>query len=116
MEEIGIKQIVKAICDMETIGCRSLNKVDLARELLDIVNVPKEAEIQEIPIDWDNRVEILFLISGDTNYYSVFAGIDDIGNLEYSLYIVGELKEDKYFDFYDDEVVLRKDYFLNYKK
>lgn len=46
--------LVKEICNMEATDCRSLNKSKLARELMNLVNIPQNAEIYEIPLDWDD--------------------------------------------------------------
>jgi hypothetical protein len=105
-----IMQIVTEICSTQSANCRSLNKSDLARQLMDYAHVPSNAEIQEIPLDWDNMTEILFLLPNDTNYYSLFAGIGTDGNFHFDLSITGKLKG-KRFDFYDEEKPLPIDYF-----
>ena len=45
--------IVREICAKNSTDCRSLNKSDLARKLMDMANVPDDAEITEIPLDVD---------------------------------------------------------------
>lgn len=105
-----IMTIVEQICNTESTNCRSLNKADLARQLLDIANVPQDADIREIPLDWDNQVEILFLVPNDTNYYSLFAGIGRDKNFYFELGITGILNGNE-FDFFDEEKEIAIDYF-----
>lgn len=105
-----VMSIVKEICNTESTDCKSLNKANLARQLLDIANVPQDAEIQEIPLDWDNQVEILFLMSNDTNYYSLFAGIGRDNNFYFKLGITGILNGNE-FDFFEEEKEIDIDYF-----
>ena len=109
-----IMQIVTNICSKESTDCRNLNKVDYARELMNVANIPTIAEIQEIPLDWNNQVVILFLLPKDDNYYSLFAGIGTDNNFYFELTITGKLnKDDKdYIDFYDDEILLEINHFL----
>ena len=111
-KEEKIMDLVKKICDKESTDCRSLNKSALARQLLDIANVPQSADIQEIPLDWDNQVVVLFLLPDDTNYYSLFAGIGLDGKFYFELTITGKLNG-KVFDFFDEEEELDIDYFKN---
>jgi len=106
-----VMQIVKKICDTESTNCRSLNKTELARQLMNIANIPQNADIQEIPLDWNNQVVILFLMPNDTNYYSLFAGIGTDNNFYFELGITGILKKDE-FDFFDEDKRLNIDYFL----
>lgn len=54
--------IVREICAKNSTDCRSLNKSDLARKLMDMANIPDDAEITEIPLDIDNQVAILFVV------------------------------------------------------
>lgn len=111
-KEEKIMSIVNKICNIRSASCRSLNKSDLARELMNLANIPENAEIQEIPLDWDNMTEIMFLIPNDTNYYSLFAGIGFCdGNFHFDLSITGKL-EGKHFEFFDKEEELPIDYFL----
>ena len=111
MEE-KVMQIVKEICNTESTNCRSLNKKELARQLLDIANVPQNAEIQEIPLDWDDQVVILFLMPNDTNYYSLFAGIGMSGLFHFELGITGVLNGNE-FEFFDADRLLDINYFVN---
>lgn len=105
-----VMSLVRKICSMEPTNCRSLNKSSLARELLDIANVPQNAEIQEIPLDWNDQVVILFLIPGDVIYYSLFAGIGRDGNFYFELTVTGVLNGSQ-FEFISDEISLDLDYF-----
>ena len=105
-----VMKLVREICSMKSTNCRSLNKAAVARKLLDLANVPKNANIQEIPLDWNNQVVILFLIPGDNNYYSLFAGIGNDGKFYFELTITGILKGDT-FEFFDEEKTLNIDYF-----
>ena len=102
--------IVQEICAMTSANCRSLNKTDLARKLMDMINIPKEAEISEIPLDWENQVEICFILPNDDNYYSLYAGhwLDDTESMK--LVITGKVKGD-HSDFYEEEVDLPLNYF-----
>lgn len=105
-----VMRLVSEICDMKSTNCRSLNKAVIARKLLNMANVPKNANIQEIPLDWNNQVVILFLVPGDDNYYSLFTGIGNDGNFYFELTITGILNGDM-FEFFDEEKPLNIDYF-----
>lgn len=106
--------IVEKICNTESTSCRGLNKANFARELMDIANIPQNADIQEIPLDWDNQVVVLFLLPDDKNYYSLFAGSGTDGNFYFELSITGKLKDNRYFDFFDDDIMLPIDFFKAY--
>lgn len=106
-----IMQLVKEICNIESTNCRSLNKTELARRLMDIVNVPHNAKIQEIPLDWNNQVLICFLLPDDINYYSLFAGVGTDNNFCFQLGITGILKGDE-FEFFDEDKIIDVNYFL----
>ena len=115
-----IMLIVKKICDMESTNCRNLNKSDLARELMTLANVPKNADIQEIS-DFNNAVVIQFLLPGDDNYYSLFAGIGYIDHKFYfELSIIGKLLKNHWFRFFEEDnkedEILPLDYFVGKKK
>ena len=105
-----VMQLVKEICNKESANCRSLNKTEFARKLLDIANVPANADIQEIPLDWDEQVNILFLIPNDTNYYSLFAGYGMDNNFYFQLGITGVLNRNE-FEFFDKDKTLDINYF-----
>ena len=107
-------QLVREICNTPSTNCRSLNKSSLARELLNIANVPQNAKIQEIPLDWNNQVVILFLIPDDVIYYSLFAGIGVNGKFYFDLTVAGVLRENQFesrFEFISDEIPLDLNYF-----
>ena len=106
-----VMQIVKDICNIESTNCRSLNKQQLARQLMDIANIPQEADIQEIPLDWDEQVVILFLMPNDENYYSLFAGMGIDNNFHFSLGITGVLNGDE-FEFFGEDKEIDISYFL----
>lgn len=105
-----VMHLVKEICNTESANCRSLNKKELARQLMDIANIPQNAEVQEIPLDWDNQVNILFLIPNDTNYYSLFAGYGMDNNFYFQLGITGVLNRNE-FEFFDKDKTLDINYF-----
>ena len=65
----------------------------MARELMNIANIPENAEIEEIPLNWNNQVVILFLLPDDKNYYSLFAGIGNDNEFHFELSITGTLQE-----------------------
>lgn len=106
-----IMELVTRICNSNFTDCRGLSNRDFAFELLALANVPTTAEIQEIPLNNDMQVVILFLLPNDNNYYSLFSGIgtDDIFHFE--LAICGQLEIDT-FNFYDDDKVIDINYFL----
>lgn len=106
-----IMRLVRKICNTESRDCRSRNKADFARRLLDLANVPQNADVQEIPLDWDNQVVILFLMPNDTNYYSLFAGIGNDEKFYFELTIAGILKG-KHFDFFNEEIPIDINYFV----
>ena len=109
-EQNKVLEIVKQICNTESLDCRSLNKSNLALELLKIANVPTSATIQEIPLDKENQVVILFTMKNDNNYYSLFAGIGNNGDFCFQLGIDGTVKNNE-ITFYDDSKILPIDYF-----
>lgn len=113
--QLEIMQLVDAICNAKSTNCRSLNKANLARKLMDFADIPKTAEIQEIPLDWNNQVVILFLMPKDKNYYSLFAGIGNDNKFYFELTITGIL-EDGHFGFFENEIPLEADYFQKYKE
>ena len=111
--------LVREICNMQATDCRSLNKAKLAREIMDLVNIPQNAEICEIPLDWDDEVVILFLLPNNKNYYSLGAGhwLDDTERM--ILGITGKLRGKK-FKFFEEEgkedIPLPLDYFQRKNK
>jgi len=106
-----IMQIVSKMCTNECNSCRGLDSSDLAIKLLKMANVPTAADIQEIPLQENLQVEILFLMPNDNNYYGLFAGIGNDKKFHFELKIVGELKGDE-FDFYDDDITLDINHFV----
>ena len=107
-------EIVKEICSIETTDCRSLNKSEVARKLMDMANIPRNAEIQEIPLDWNNQVETLFTIPEDKYYYGLSAGHWLDGTESMYLEIIGIQRDqgnDIWFDFYNTGKRLPLDYF-----
>lgn len=105
-----IMELVSEMCNTQATDCRSLNKAQLARKLMNFAHIPHNADIQEIPLDWNNQVAILFLLPNDTNYYSLFAGIGLDGNFYFQLSITGNLNGNT-FDFFEEEKILDIDYF-----
>lgn len=107
-------KIVRKICSIETTDCRSLNKSEVARKLMDMANIPRNAEIQEIPLDWNNQVETLFTIPEDKYYYGLSAGHWLDGTESMYLEIIGIQRDqgnDIWFDFYNTGKRLPLDYF-----
>lgn len=117
--EKKILELVDCICAMESTDCRSLNKSDLARMLMDFADIPTDATIHEIPLDYDRQVEIMFTIPEDivhkvNYYYALFAGIGTDGNFHFMLFQCGEWnKKSECFDFYLRDKIIPIDYFKN---
>lgn len=112
--KMDFMKIVREICSVKSIDCRSLNKSELARKLMDMVNIPQNAEIQEIPLDWNNQIEMLFTIPEDKYYYGLNAGHWKDGTESMFLEIVGTQRKqgnDIWFDFYNTGKRLPLDYF-----
>lgn len=111
--------IVKEICSITPTDCRSLNKAHLARQLMDLLNIPQNAEIYEIPLDWDDEVVILFMLPNDKNYYSLGAGHWLDGTERLILSITGRWKG-REFKFFQEEgkedIPLPLDYFQKKKQ
>lgn len=106
--------IVREICAKNSTDCRSLNKSDLARKLMDMANVPDDAEITEIPLDIDNQVAILFVVPNDDKYYCLYAGHWNNNTESMQLAITGTVyrSEDRLdFNFFDEEKEIGLDYF-----
>lgn len=107
--------LVKMICGEASADCRSLNKSDLARQLLDLANVPASAVINEIPVDWADQCVILFELPGDDNYYSLFAGLGLDGVEHFDLAITGTITRSadgsERFNFFEDDTALSLDHF-----
>ena len=107
-----IMKLVMEICNTQSTDCRSLNKAQLARKLMNFAHIPQNANIQEIPLDWNNQVVILFLLPNDANYYSLFAGIGNDGNFYFELSVTGILNGNT-FEFFDEDKVLDINYFIS---
>lgn len=108
------KSLVTAICSTTPTDCRSLNKADMGRKLLDLLNVPSKAEITEIPLDWDNQVEICFTLPDNANVFSLYAGKWLDGSESCYLAITGRKREEGekvWYDFFQIEEILPDDYF-----
>ena len=110
MKKNEILALVEKICTNNS-ACRGLNNKEMARELMNIANIPENAEIEEIPLNWNNQVVILFLLPDDKNYYSLFAGIGNDNEFHFELSITGTLQENGYFDFFAKEEMLPINYF-----
>lgn len=116
-----IMELVDKICAMESTNCRSLNKSGLARKLMDFAEIPMDAIIHEIPLDWDRQVEIMFTIPEDTlhkvNYYfALYVGIGTDGKFHIELFKCGEWnRKSNYFDFYFRDKLIPIDYFKTIK-
>lgn len=67
-----VMAIVEKICNAESVSCRGLDQSSLARDLMNLANIPQNADIQEIPVNWDNIVAIYFLIPGNDKYFLSF--------------------------------------------
>lgn len=110
-----IMEIVARICNTESVSCRGLDQFDLARELIDLANIPQNADIQEIPVNWDNMVAINFLVPNDDRYFCLFAGIGMDGNYHFELSVIGTLEGD-YFHFREEDdlpdIILPMDFFV----
>lgn len=108
----NILELVDRICAMESTNCRGLNKSEEARKLLDIINVPNNAIISEIPLDWNRQVIVLFRIPADNNVYSLFSGIGNNGKFYFELTIDGTFQNDGTFvDYFGNGEILPIDYF-----
>lgn len=108
--------MLKKICNAESVSCRGLDQSSLARELMNFANVPQNADIQEIPVNWDNMIEINFLIPNNDKYFCLFAGIGIDGNYHFELSIIGTLLENGWFHFRQEDelsdLIIPIDYFV----
>lgn len=93
LERENILAIVSRICEQPTFdSCRNIENsttINLARSLLKIADIPESAIIYEIPLYWSNQVEIYFGVYGDSNFYSLFAGIGIDNSFCFQLEIIG---------------------------
>ena len=107
-------EIVKKMCLSCGCECRNLNLVNEARKLMNIVNIPSNAKISEIPLCKENQVEILLTMPGDNNYYALSAGHWLNGSERLILSIVGTVKRSngrEYYDFFLKDKEISLDYF-----
>lgn len=95
-----VMPLVKEICKGERTICRGLDKPDLARELMNLANIPQNAQISEISRLWDDQVIILFQIPGDDNYYRLFTGIGISGNFHFKLDMMGKVLPEVLFGYF----------------
>lgn len=111
-----VMAIVERICNAKSISCRGLDQSSFARELMNLANIPQNAEIQEIPVNWDNQVAINFLIPDNDKYFCLFAGIGMDGNYHFELSIIGTLLENGWFHFRQEDglsdLIIPIDYFV----
>ena len=111
--------VVREICTRIPTKCRSLNMVDLARRLMDMINVPQNAEIFEIPLNWQNQVGITFIIPGYPVAFGLYAGYWKNGTESMQLEITGVICKDDhstYIDYWKKEMKLPLDYFKTMTK
>lgn len=110
-----VMAIVEKMCNAESTSCRGLDQSSLARELMDLANIPQNADIQEIPVNWDNMIAINFLIPDNDKYFCLFAGIGIDGSYHFELSIIGTLLENGWFHFRQEdglsELIVPIDYF-----
>lgn len=110
--------LVTRICSEPGTDCHSLNKAALGRRLLDLFNVPTTAQITEIPLDWGGQVEVCFILPGNANYFSLYAGKWLDGSESCYLAIIGRQREEGekvWYDFFQIEEILPDDYFKEEK-
>jgi hypothetical protein len=76
-QKYNLLSIVTEMCKTSTpfVDCRGLSLCDLGKKMFDTLNnfdercpISTDISIQEIPLNWENQVEILFYL--DTEYYS----------------------------------------------
>lgn len=98
-----VMEIVNLICNTESVSCRGMDQIDLARNLMNFANIPKNAVIQEIPVNWNSMVAINFLVPKDNRYFCLFAGIGMDGNYHFELSIIGTVTDDGWFHFLQED-------------
>ena len=100
-----ILKIVSEVCEMVSTDCCSLNKSVEAIKLFKFADINQaDVTIHEIPLDWDNQVDIYFSIKDDKKYYSLFAGIGTDGSFCFQLEIIG------HYDDFNHYYVISQDY------
>lgn len=111
--------IVREMCVRKSTNCRSLNMKDLARRLMDMVGIPQNAEIFEIPLNWQNQVGITFTVPKYPVAFCLYAGHWNDGTESMQLEIVGTIRNDDddiSIDYWKEEMSLPLDYFENITK
>lgn len=104
------KTIVETICNMESIGCRSLNKTNEALKLFELVGIDaNKIKIVEIPCDWDNNVCIIFKFENE--YYELYVG--EGCNHDGFYFEFAKDDENRIYGVNDDEYIMPLEFFLN---
>ena len=108
-----IMEIVDKMCDKDSKDYKYLNNTDSARKLMNIVNVPQNAEIIKILFDLGKQVRIYFNIPNDSHCYGLYAGHLEDGTENIELCIVGKKRNGKVY--FNKRKNLCLDYFKNKK-
>ena len=111
--------VVREMCARKSADCRSLNMADLARRLMDMVDIPQNAEIFEIPLNWHIQVGITFTVPKYPVAFGLYAGYWNNGTESMQLVIVGTIRNDDdgiSIDYWKEEMSLPLDYFKNITK
>lgn len=110
--------VVREMCARKSVDCRSLNMEDLTRKLMDMVDIPQNAKIFEIPLNWQNQVGITFTIPGYPVAFYLYAGHWKNETESMKLEIVGTIRNDDgiSIDYWKEEMSLPLDYFENITK
>ena len=109
----------REMCARKSTDCRSLNMTDLARRLMDMVDIPQNAEIFEIPLNWHIQVGITFTVPKYPVAFGLYAGYWNNGTESMQLVIVGTIRNDDdgiSIDYWKEEMSLPLDYFKNITK
>lgn len=127
-ESNSFMSIVRKMCERSSTDCRSLNMKFYARKLMDMVGIPQNAEIFEIPLNWDNQVGITFTVPDYPVAFGLYVGHWNNGTESMQLEIVGVIhkdndgisisyKEEKSIslDFFSDKNRSKKKYRVHYK-
>lgn len=108
--------VVREMCARKSTDCRSLNMKDLARKLMDMVNIPQNAEIFEIPLNWQNQVGIIFMVPNYPVAFVLYAGHWKNGTESMQLDVLGTIHEYDdciSIDYWKEEMSLSLDFFKN---
>lgn len=111
--------VVREMGTRKSTDCRSLNMTDLARRLMDMVDIPQNAEIFEIPLNWHIQVGITFMVPNYPVAFGLYAGLWKNGTESMKLEIVGTIRKDDdgiSIDYWKEEMSLPLDYFKNITK